>query len=175
MFYEIPFHLVSYETTSMLCKNFGEVEAIAKFGRTSGDSSGITVKVKNCNVKNVPQLSSLVDLGGVVHHPIRKMLEDHFKEEQELFSQLKLNSSASFVLARRSYAEVARGTRRPSNLLGDEGSIRSNQRVEHESLGVVEKSGEQSRQNSNYYFCLTKKCTAWRRKDRISPGSFEVN
>lgn len=50
-----------------MCRNFGRVEAILKFGRTRGEHSGLTAKINRCNAKNTPQYVPLVDIGGVVY------------------------------------------------------------------------------------------------------------
>lgn len=62
--YGVAHHLATYEILESLCKSFSEVAEFAEVGWTKEEKTGFKVKVKNCDVKKMPQFVPLVDIGG---------------------------------------------------------------------------------------------------------------
>lgn len=112
-FQGIPYHLLTFETMEVLCSRFGKATAFPKIGQIIGNRSSVRVKVKRCNVKFIPHLIPLVDLGGVVY-PIRIFLdiEDRLGDEEsspELCSEYLHGGFGG----KKSYADVVVDNRSP--------------------------------------------------------------
>lgn len=81
-FFSVPYHLSTFEVIESFCSSIGKIVSFAKLVVNGGGKTGMRVKIKDCDVKKVPQFIPLVDLGGVVYL-IKVSIEDGEVEESD--------------------------------------------------------------------------------------------